>query len=255
VTGPRRPAADGGRAPAAGRGFNRVRIVGGTHRGRKIAFPDAAGLRPTGDRIRETLFNWLAPVLAGSRCLDLFAGSGVLGIEAASRGAAEVVLVESAPRVASALRQTIEELRLAERVQLVEADALQWLGSAAPVPFDVVFLDPPFAAGLMADVANALERRGWLAGGALVYLERSDSQDAWPVPSNWTVLRDKQAGQVSYALARRDTAARPLPETQSPTRPSPATAPPETPSPTRPSSTTAPPPAPSSRGPKGRGDP
>jgi len=206
VTGPRRPAAERGRAPAAGRGVNRVRIVGGTHRGRKIAFPDAAGLRPTGDRIRETLFNWLAPVLPGSRCLDLFAGSGVLGIEAASRGAAEVVLVESAPRVASALRQTIDELRLGERVRLVEADALQWLASAAPVPFDVVFLDPPFAAGLMADAATALERRGWLAGGALVYVERSDSQNPWPVPSNWTVLRDKRAGQVSYALARRDTA-------------------------------------------------
>jgi 16S rRNA (guanine966-N2)-methyltransferase len=206
VTGPRRPAAERGRAPAAGRGVNRVRIVGGTHRGRKIAFPDAAGLRPTGDRIRETLFNWLAPVLPGSRCLDLFAGSGVLGIEAASRGAAEVVLVESAPRVASALRQTIEELRLAERVQLVEADALQWLGSAAPVPFDVVFLDPPFAAGLMADVATALERGGWLAGGALIYLERAESPGPWPVPSNWTVLRAKQAGQVSYALARRHSA-------------------------------------------------
>jgi len=206
VTGRRRPAAERGRAPATGRGVNRVRIVGGTHRGRKIAFPDAAGLRPTGDRIRETLFNWLAPVLPGSRCLDLFAGSGVLGIEAASRGAAEVVLVESAPRVASALRQTIDELRLGERVRLVEADALQWLASAAPVPFDVVFLDPPFAAGLMADAATALERRGWLAGGALVYVERSDSQNPWPVPSNWTVLRDKRAGQVSYALARRDTA-------------------------------------------------
>ena len=206
MTGRRRPAAERGRAPATGRGVNRVRIVGGTHRGRKIAFPDAAGLRPTGDRIRETLFNWLAPVLPGSRCLDLFAGSGVLGIEAASRGAAEVVLVESAPRVASALRQTIDELRLGERVRLVEADALQWLASAAPVPFDVVFLDPPFAAGLMADAATALERRGWLAGGALVYVERSDSQNPWPVPSNWTVLRDKRAGQVSYALARRDTA-------------------------------------------------
>ena len=206
MTGLRRPAAERGRAPAVGRGVNRVRIVGGTHRGRKIAFPDAAGLRPTGDRLRETLFNWLAPVLPGSRCLDLFAGSGVLGIEAASRGAAEVVLVESAPRVASALRQTIDELRLGERVRLVEADALQWLGSAAPVPFDVVFLDPPFAAGLMADAATTLERGGWLADGALIYLERAESPGPWPVPLSWTVLRDKRAGQVSYALARRHSA-------------------------------------------------
>jgi 16S rRNA (guanine966-N2)-methyltransferase len=220
VTGPRRPAAEGPRAPAAGRGANRVRIVGGTHRGRKIAFPDAAGLRPTGDRIRETLFNWLAPVLPGSRCLDLFAGSGVLGIEAASRGAAEVVLVESAPRVASALRQTIDELRLGERVRLVEAGALQWLATAAPVPFDVVFLDPPFAAGLMADAATALECGGWLAEGALVYLERAQAQGPWPVPAHWQVVRDKHAGQVSYGLARRDAAATPLPETPSSETPS-----------------------------------
>jgi 16S rRNA (guanine966-N2)-methyltransferase len=203
VTGPPRPAAERGRAPAAGRGVNRVRIVGGTHRGRKIAFPDAAGLRPTGDRIRETLFNWLAPVLPGGRCLDLFAGSGVLGIEAASRGAAEVVLVESAPHVAVALRRTLDELRLGERVRLVEADALQWLRTAAPSPFDVAFVDPPFAADLMADAAAALEQGGWLADGALIYLERAEAQGPWPVPVNWTLLRDKRAGQVCYALARR----------------------------------------------------
>lgn len=177
------------------------------HRGRKIAFPDAAGLRPTGDRVRETLFNWLAPVLPGSRCLDLFAGSGVLGIEAASRGAAEVVLVESAPRVATALRQSVDALGLGDRVRLVEADALRWLATAAPVPFDVVFLDPPFAAGLMADAVAALEQGGWLADGATVYLERAESQGPWPVPSSWTIVRDKRAGQVSYALARRGAAA------------------------------------------------
>lgn len=205
MTGPRRPAAEGARASAACRGANRVRIVGGTHRGRRIAFPDAAGLRPTGDRIRETLFNWLVPTLPGSRCLDLFAGSGVLGIEAASRGAAEVVLVESSPRVAQALRQTIGELRLGEQVRLVEADALRWLTTAAPVPFDVVFLDPPFAAGLMAEAIAALEQPGWLAEGALVYLERAESQGPWPVPEHWTIVRDKHAGQVSYALARRDS--------------------------------------------------
>jgi 16S rRNA (guanine966-N2)-methyltransferase len=206
VTGPRRRIADGVPRPAAGEGANRVRIVGGTHRGRKIAFPDAAGLRPTGDRIRETLFNWLAPVLPGSRCLDLFAGSGVLGIEAASRGAGEVVLVESAPRVARALHETIDALRLGEQVRLVEADALRWLGSAAPVAFDVVFLDPPFAAGLLAEAAAALERGGWLAEGALVYLERAQAPGPWPVPAHWEIVRDKHAGQVSYALARRGSA-------------------------------------------------
>ncbi len=204
VTGPRRRTAEGGSRLAAGEGANRVRIVGGVHRGRKIAFPDAAGLRPTGDRVRETLFNWLAPVLPGCRCLDLFAGSGVLGIEAASRGAGEVVLVESAPRVARALRETIDALKLGGQVRLVEGDALNWLATAAPLPFDVVFLDPPFAAGLLAEAAAALERGGWLAEGALVYLERAQAPGPWPVPAHWEVVRDKRAGQVSYALARRD---------------------------------------------------
>ena len=231
MTGPRRPAAERGRTPAAGRGANSVRIVGGSHRGRKIAFPDAPGLRPTGDRIRETLFNWLAPVLPGSRCLDLFAGSGVLGIEAASRGAAGVVLVESAPRVARALQRAIDDLHLGERVHLIEADALRWLGTEAPVPFDVVFLDPPFAAGLMAEAVVALEQGGWLADGALVYLERAQAQGPWPIPAHWKIVRHKQAGQVSYALARRQ--------------------PPEMlPSDVQPCDV-----QPSSRGPKGRGDP
>jgi len=204
VARPRRTAAERGVGPRTGRGDNRVRIVGGSLRGRKIAFPDAAGLRPTGDRIRETLFNWLQPVLPGSRCLDLFAGSGVLGIEAASRGAAEVVLLESAPAVAAILRQTLAGLALGEQVRLVEADALGWLRKASPTPFDVAFLDPPFGAGLMAEAANLLEQGGWLADGALVYLERAEAQGPWPVPDNWVVLRDKRAGQVGYALARRD---------------------------------------------------
>jgi 16S rRNA (guanine966-N2)-methyltransferase len=204
----RRTAAERAAGPRAGRGDNRVRIVGGTLRGRKIAFPDAAGLRPTGDRIRETLFNWLQPVLPGSRCLDLFAGSGVLGIEAASRGAAQVVLVESAPRVAAALRQNLAELALGDGVRLVEADALDWLRTGPPTPFDVAFLDPPFAAGLMQEAVALLDDSGWLADGALVYLERGDVQGPWPVPDNWVVLRDKRAGQVAYALARRDQRSR-----------------------------------------------
>ncbi len=204
VRRPRRTAAERGARPRTGHGDNRVRIVGGSLRGRRIAFPDAAGLRPTGDRIRETLFNWLQPVLPGSRCLDLFAGSGVLGIEAASRGAAEVVLVESAPAVVAALRQTLAGLALGEQVRLVEAEAAGWLREAPPTPFDVAFLDPPFAAGLLGEAATLLESGGWLTDGALVYLERAEALGPWPVPDNWVVLRDKRTGQVAYALARRD---------------------------------------------------
>ena len=194
----KRPAAEP--RPATGRGDNRVRLIGGTHRGRRLEFPDSAGLRPTGDRIRETLFNWLQGVLPGARCLDLFAGSGALGLEAASRGAAEVVLVESVPAVARALRDNVARLGLDETVRVVEADALRWLAAAPPARFDIVFLDPPFAANLLGPVLDALDRGGWLAPGARVYLERSEAGD-WPLPDGWQLLRDKRAGQVAYALA------------------------------------------------------
>jgi 16S rRNA (guanine966-N2)-methyltransferase len=199
--GSRRPPEAEGPARAAG-GGNRVRLIAGTHRGRKLAFPDAAGLRPTGDRVRETLFNWLQGVLPGARCLDLFAGSGALGLEAASRGAAEVVLVESAPAVACALRANVATLGFGDRVRVVEADALRWLATARPVGFDVVFLDPPFASGLLGPALDALERGGWLADGVRIYLERSGA-GGWPLPEGLTLLRDKRAGQVAYALAGR----------------------------------------------------
>ena len=197
----KRPGAEP-RSILAGRGDNRVRLIGGAHRGRRLAFPDSSGLRPTGDRIRETLFNWLQGVLPGARCLDLFAGSGALGLEAASRGAAEVMLVESAAAVAGALRDSVALLGVGERVRVVEADALRWLATAQPVRFDVVFLDPPFAAGLLGPALEALDRDGWLADGARVYLERSDIGE-WPLPAGWTLLRDRRAGQVAYALAAK----------------------------------------------------
>lgn len=197
----KRPGAEPRPAPA-GRGDNRVRLIGGVHRGRRLAFPDSAGLRPTGDRIRETLFNWLQGVLPGARCLDLFAGSGALGLEAASRGAAEVVLVESAAAVAGALRDSIALLGVGERVRVVEADALHWLATAQPVRFDLVFLDPPFAAGLLGSALEALDRGGWLADGARVYLERSGTGE-WPLPAGWMLLRDRRAGQVAYALVAK----------------------------------------------------
>ncbi len=154
------------------KGLNRVRIIGGRHRGRRLAFPDLPGLRPTGDRIRETLFNWLQPMLPGARCLDLFAGSGALGLEAASRGAGEVLLLDQAPQAVRQLQGHIVDLGLSQ-AKAVQADALDWLQAAPPQPsFDIVFIDPPFSAGLLEPCCQQLASSGLLAENARVYLRR-----------------------------------------------------------------------------------
>jgi len=176
---------------------NQIRIIGGRHRGRKITFPDQTGLRPTGDRLRETLFNWLQPLIPGARCLDLFAGSGALGFEAASRGAASVVMVEKAKQVARSLADAIKQLEL-DQVELQQSDALTWL-SGEPQPFDVIFLDPPFADKLLEPICNKLQQ-GWLADDARLYIE-IDAKDKLPeLPENWLPLKEKKAGQVRYFL-------------------------------------------------------
>jgi 16S rRNA (guanine966-N2)-methyltransferase len=175
-----------------------VRIIGGQHRGRKLPFAEMPGLRPTGDRIRETLFNWLQPVIEGARCLDLFAGSGALGIEAASRGAARVVMVEQAGSVVRQLERNRELLSL-DQVNIVRADALQFL-EQSPTPFDIVFLDPPFEQNLLPAVCQRLTQ-GWLADGARIYLEEDSSREFPVLPEDWQWLNQKRAGQVRYGLA------------------------------------------------------
>ena len=179
---------------------NRVRIIAGSWRGRKLAFTPAPGLRPTPDRVRETLFNWLDPVIRGRACLDLFAGSGALGIEAASRGAAEVVLVEKQPRVVEGLRGQLALLN-ASQVKVVQEDVANYL-SGPPRTFEIVFLDPPYREGRLAECMHLLETRGWLAAEAWVYLEAEHGL-APDLPENWTLHRSKHAGQVDYHLARR----------------------------------------------------
>jgi 16S rRNA (guanine966-N2)-methyltransferase len=181
---------------------NQLRIIGGRWRGRRLRFPDIEGLRPTPDRVRETLFNWLAPLIEGARCLDLFAGSGALGIEALSRGAAEVVFVERQPLAVRQLRQNLAQLGQAS-AQVIQADALVWLGGQSR-PFDVVFLDPPFDANRLVPVCAALERGGWLADGARIYLEAARDVRTLELPENWQLTREKTAGQVSYRLAVRN---------------------------------------------------
>lgn len=161
--------------------------------------PDQPGLRPTSDRLRETLFNWLAPMVEGARCLDLFAGSGALGFEAASRGAREVLMLERSEPVARVLESNVRLLGAGE-VRVEHADAMTRIARPG-TPFDIVFLDPPFGDGLLGPACALLEANGWLGGRAFVYLEASLREPFPALPPRWDILRDKQAGQVRYALA------------------------------------------------------
>jgi 16S rRNA (guanine966-N2)-methyltransferase len=183
------------------KGANMLRIIGGEWRGRRIRFPAHKGIRPTPDRVRETLFNWLAPVVPGSRCLDLFAGSGALGLEALSRGAAHATFVEREREAAARLRETTA-LLAPGRATVHCADALAWLGGVAEA-FDIVFLDPPFDAGLHDETLRALEARGWLAPDASVYLELPAAKGPPALPPGWMAHRSGRAGAVGYHLARK----------------------------------------------------
>lgn len=177
-----------------------VRIIAGQWRGRRLAVPDLPGLRPSGDRSRETLFNWLQPVLRGARCVDLFAGSGALGLEAASRGAACVTLVENSRAAAQALRASVVELG-ADHVEVFEAEAIAWLRGQPPASIDIVFVDPPFGSGLAEQALAALAAGGCLAPGALVYLE-TDLQGP-TAGAAWETHREKRIGDVRMQLLKR----------------------------------------------------
>jgi len=175
-----------------------LRIVAGRWRGRRLRFPAASPIRPTPDRVRETLFNWLRGRIEGAHCLDLFAGSGALGLEALSRGAADVVFVETDAAAVRALRALLAEWG-GSGGSVVQTDAARFLGQAARA-FDLVFLDPPFAAGLLPDTCARLAAGGWLAPGAHVYLERARREPAPGLPAAWRELRSGKAGEVSYHL-------------------------------------------------------
>ena len=180
----------------------RLRIIGGRWRGRRLGFPDIPGLRPTPDRVRETLFNWLAPVIEGTRCLDLFAGSGALGLEALSRGASEVVFVDRDHRAVRTLRENLDVLGGpgdGRSAGIHQAEALDWLADSPPVPFDIVFLDPPFGQDLLAPVCFALQRPGWLRPDTRVYVESAADPEP-PLPPDWTRLRQTRAGRVAARL-------------------------------------------------------
>ncbi|MBV0934617.1 16S rRNA (guanine(966)-N(2))-methyltransferase RsmD [Marinobacterium weihaiense] len=185
-----------------------IRIIGGEWRGRKLDFPAIEGLRPTPDRVRETLFNWLQAYVPGARCLDLFSGSGALGLEALSRGAASVTFIDRAPEVISQLRSNLNRLK-AQNAELIGRSAPEWLEQRLPdeeVRYDLVFLDPPFRQGLAGPVCTLLEQRQLLADEALIYLETEKELALDQLPANWQLYREKQAGQVAYRLFLRQPA-------------------------------------------------
>lgn len=188
----------GGRT-AGPRGW--VRIVGGSLRGRRLPVPELPGLRPTPDRVRETLFNWLAPEIEGARCLDLFAGTGALGLEAVSRGAARVLLVDRSPRIVAHLTALTAQLGVSDQVTCARADGLELL-ARTPDRFDVVFLDPPFGAGLLVPACGRLAERGLVAPGGTVYLETELDAADLALPPGWALHRSGRAGDVRYYLAR-----------------------------------------------------
>ncbi|MDY0148305.1 MAG: 16S rRNA (guanine(966)-N(2))-methyltransferase RsmD [Halothiobacillus sp.] len=193
------------------RGKQVVRVTGGEMRSRRLHFPAMPGLRPTPDRVRETLFNWLGQNLDGWRVLDLFAGSGILGIESISRGAQWVGLIEQSARVAAEIRHSLKSMSVAdERAQVWSQDALSWLRQA-PTQFvpgeriDLVFLDPPFARlDLLSEAVERLQQADWMADDAYMYIEQS-AQEASIQPVGWVRLREGRAGESAFALWRRET--------------------------------------------------
>ena len=180
--------------------MNSVRIIGGTYRRRVLRFPDSEGLRPTPDRVRESLFNWLGQELDGWHCLDLFAGSGALGFEAASRGAARVVMIEETPRVIAALRENAEMLQNPLEIEIIRRDALQYLASTT-AKFDLIFLDPPYKKGWIPRLDPLLP--GVLKEDAALYVESEEKIEAL---GDWRTVRHGRAGEVHFHLLRRQTA-------------------------------------------------
>lgn len=180
----------------------RLRIVAGNWRSRLLDVADVPGLRPTSERIRETLFNWLAPRIHGAHCLDLFAGTGALGLEALSRGARSAVFVERSALAVSMLNENIERLG-AEGAAVLQMDAVDYLRRERPERFDIVFLDPPFDAEMLDELCRLLVEKRLLAEGACVYLEQDRSNPEPVLPDDWQVLKNKTAGKVRYMLVQQ----------------------------------------------------
>lgn len=194
------------KAVPAHSGQGQLRIIGGQWRSRQFDFPMAHGLRPTPNRVRETLFNWLAPYVEGAKVLDVFAGSGALFLEALSRGAGSALALDLNSAAINSLRGHLLTLRC-DNGQLLQTDALRHLEQQPATPFDLVFLDPPFSQGLLLPACTLLEEKGWLAADAWVYTESENPPSSLGLPGNWRLHREQKAGQVYYALWQRSAAA------------------------------------------------
>lgn len=180
---------------------NSIRIISGQWRGRRLEVLNAEGLRPTTDRVRETLFNWLMYETSGARCLDLFAGTGVLGLESLSRGAEFVDFVEKSGPSARAIDRNLSVLGASsERARVQCMDAIEFLKSSPRAPYDLVFLDPPFAMNILQSIIVGLSESGWLAPECFIYIEQDSTQSAPAVPDEWSLHREGRAGQSNYRL-------------------------------------------------------
>ncbi len=187
------------RRPGPASGEGELRIIGGEWRSRVLRFPDDGGVRPTPSRIRETLFNWLQFKVPGSRCLDLFSGSGVLGLEALSRGARQVTFVDHTPALAHRLRDNLSILR-SDQGQVECSDVEGFLRQPSAATYDILFMDAPFRQGWLERLVPLVEQNGWVGDGSRVYLEYESDRPRPSVPARWHLHREKQAGQVTYAL-------------------------------------------------------
>ncbi len=181
---------------------NQLRIIGGEWRGRKLPFTTSAGLRPTPDQVRETLFNWLQPIIAGAHCIDLYSGSGALGFEAISRGAASVIMLDNQNHVTRQLHDNALTLKC-RQATIVNQSALNYLAHPASHTLHIAFIDPPYQKGMVEPSCRLLEENNWLAPGAMIYLEAEKELSTLPVPDNWEILRSKKSGHLRFHLLQR----------------------------------------------------
>ncbi len=183
--------------------MNQIRIIAGKWRGRKILFLDQEGLRPSPERVRETLFNWLQSDIVGAHCLDLFAGSGALAIEAASRGAKQVTCLELNQEATVNIKKNIALLQT-DAISIIQQDAFKFLKNPkSKLKYTLVFLDPPFNENMLEESCELLESNSWLTDSALIYLESNQVLEKYVLPSNWMLIKQKKAGQVYYGLCKR----------------------------------------------------
>ncbi|MDD7804199.1 MAG: 16S rRNA (guanine(966)-N(2))-methyltransferase RsmD [Endozoicomonas sp. (ex Botrylloides leachii)] len=180
-------------------GSSGLRIISGQWRGRKLPVANVKGLRPTPDRVRETVFNWLAPYIVDAKVLDCFSGSGALALEALSRGAASAIMLEKATPAVKILNNNIALLS-ATQASVINTDALSWLNQPAEAAFDIVFLDPPFSKQLLLKTCQLLSKQGYIVAGSIIYIEAENTLSLTGMPPQWHLFKEKNAGQIRYTL-------------------------------------------------------